>query len=1566
MFRHHKKNLFVQLTIGILFLGALMFCLLKILPARAQEQIKIFPTVYATYSLGDLLVQAPGAKAEALAKEGWENPQFSLNQDLDPNAPLANFNSQNSASPFAVSNNPDQQSRLPLAQFFKRIFTLFKITSAQAQDQGGDDLPPLPLINDLPLIDDNSNLNNNVASTTTEDIITPILENTEAPTIRPEVITTTSTQEILPSAPLTETKVLELSNFDLGNNFSALGGSASGGKNQQIQNVQLMLSFAGKVTTNDKLQIDYFYQGSWQNAGELNLEPEKEVSNATNGGYFLFALPIFTKWEDLGNLKVRFVYQANFSPRNSAIFLDSAWLEVDYNNPEEIKEQLKTVKHLGISGKSVFSYNENPEFDLTLPDQNKNQGLFEKVVSLFNRTKIKTTLINPDGQKSNEEARIKGNKINISKKDTKNFKPGLYKLIVTADDNGEEVSQKIDFAWGVLAINVNKSIYVNSPLINTNNKLNDTNNFSGGEVAYIQMGVLSNYGRTICDANLRLEITTPKSETKILTTENGEIKYSPTCGQNNVTDFPDYFAYYKIDETGTYKMKLVNLDNKYEIEDSFEARESVPFEVERIGATRINPFSSTYVMHFKIKANQDFNGTIREHAPEDFEITEQKGMRLKNNNGAKEIIWQKQISAGESIDLNYEFQAPKISPQFYLLGPLEMVTLNIGDQLVFSEARQWQIAADATNMLLFWAGSGGSCSGAGAPPTGWILVNDGSFTAVFPRGDATYTANEGGSATHTHTANGAVTGISGSATRDIGGSTDISNTHTHTISVGGVTASNSLPLYKDLCVIKLSAGGIPTGPTAIPQNVLTIFDATVPSGWSDYSSTFGTYFIRGNTTPGGTSGSNTHDPGHTVTGTLTANSSGNSGPKNTGYCASLFAHTHTFSLQSTDTPSIQPLSQNIILGQKTTSAGPIPNGMIAMFDGDPGADWIIKSGVAGDFNTKYLKVTGAYGNNASGATTHTHSQISGNSNSYTATDVTANNGTLTNIDTHYHTMTLDLAVGTNTNLPPYTDVVIAKALVNALPAWASNGTCGGSYPCENPASTTTTPTNEGSAVTFIGTATDDNNDQWKLLICKTNGTTGTDCDGGASDRWCVSSSFVNSGLQNTCAYTTLNGDIESNIWYAHACDSTGCSVVGHQGSGGSGSPFEVNHDSAFTVFSDNSPINPDGVVTFSTTADDPDTGDQITLYVCKTASFTAPSTCNGGAWCNSSAVASDPSCQYDDADNILQDNTWGAYGYIVDDHGLVASGGQQGVDSVMTISNVAPSITASSIDLRNTGGETILVPSVEQNWTTGFKVHFIVTDYNSCVNVSSTNEIASAITNVYRSGITQSGCDIDGEDNNNNCYANAQVGNGGSCYQNTSVDPCNGASDATVGWTCEFALQYHVDPTVATNTQYPDDTWLTSVKATDDDSDPSTLVETDTGREMDKFSSYDLNTASVAYGSVAPDNESSNVTSTLEATGNVGLDAEYSGTDMTYSTSTPILVSQQKYDLTGGKAWADMDYTLSVTSTPQELNCPKTIVSLSPKTKDTFFKLKVPAGQSPGDYTGTDTFLGVEGESAGW
>ncbi len=341
-------------------------------------------------------------------------------------------------------------------------------------------------------------------------------------------------------------------------------------------------------------------------------------------------------------------------------------------------------------------------------------------------------------------------------------------------------------------------------------------------------------------------------------------------------------------------------------------------------------------------------------------------------------------------------------------------------------------AVDVNDYIyLFWT----NCA---SPPSGWSVVSDADGEAfydaadggLFPRGGSSYSRHAGGALTHTHADTVADTGISGLSRRRASGATTASNAHVHDTNSASVDSISSLPAYKNICVIRYD-NGIPNGDAAIPQNAVAIFDAAPPAGWSDYSATFGTNFVRGNSTSGGTGGSNTHQgTGHTISSIILGGTNADWTTNGTGANASTSTHTHTVPNQTSDTPDTQPPYIEIYLGQKTSSAGPIPNGMIAMFDdtdssvGFSVAGWTRLSDGGGDFNGKFLKVTGAYGS-PSGATTHTHAVINTSSNSGGA-DVVSGSQTQNNINSHTHTVDITLADGTNTNIPPYTDIVIAK------------------------------------------------------------------------------------------------------------------------------------------------------------------------------------------------------------------------------------------------------------------------------------------------------------------------------------------------------------------------------------------------------------------------------------------------------------------------------------------------------------------------------------------------------------
>ncbi len=179
------------------------------------------------------------------------------------------------------------------------------------------------------------------------------------------------------------------------------------------------------------------------------------------------------------------------------------------------------------------------------------------------------------------------------------IKPGEYTLVVTSAD-GKMLEQ--DFSWGVLAINTNKSYY------------------KPGEKAHLEFAVLNEFGNMVCDVKLSLKISNDQlGVNDELSTQNGDITVNPECYSHNFTLKPDYEATYVTRQEGTYHMTLTaqTANKTYTIRDILTVDDSVAFDVERITATRIYP-SNSYPVIFKITANEDFDGIIKESVPGSF------------------------------------------------------------------------------------------------------------------------------------------------------------------------------------------------------------------------------------------------------------------------------------------------------------------------------------------------------------------------------------------------------------------------------------------------------------------------------------------------------------------------------------------------------------------------------------------------------------------------------------------------------------------------------------------------------------------------------------------------------------------------------------------------------------------------------------------------------------------------------------------------------------------------------------------------------------------------------------
>ena len=259
--------------------------------------------------------------------------------------------------------------------------------------------------------------------------------------------------------------------------------------------------------------------------------------------------------------------------------------------------------------------------------------------------------------------------------------------------------------------------------------------------------------------------------------------------------------------------------------------------------------------------------------------------------------------------------------------------------------------------------------------TGWTLQDGagGELNLInkFIKG-ATAQGSETGSNTHGHSFSGNTPGINYPTRVD--GDTDallLSDDHYHSINHSH-TAVNNIPSYYSLIPYRC------TGSSRKVGMIMFFYGGSVPSGWSTYNNLLNR-FLRGGSSAGGPSGSDTHSHGsqsYTTGGYVGGDQINPSGGndiylwKNGG-----IAHTHTYNHGHTDSSDIKPLYSNLI-PVSMGSGGKLEVGIVAIFRGSTVPDkWHLCDGNGGTPNimNKYIR-----GNNASsgggGSNSHGHSK----------------------------------------------------------------------------------------------------------------------------------------------------------------------------------------------------------------------------------------------------------------------------------------------------------------------------------------------------------------------------------------------------------------------------------------------------------------------------------------------------------------------------------------------------------------------------------------------------------------
>jgi hypothetical protein len=439
------------------------------------------------------------------------------------------------------------------------------------------------------------------------------------------------------------------------------------------------------ITPNqEKIALTFEIESAPKQLPSLNINPEKLVPRQTGEEIIIytrtnrkaFSLKNAAITDKKGSkTQVRMVLDStSYDNFNITFNINNDWLS-DKTRVFPLVLSVDTVSLFherlisAVPVKQDFSATEKPKFIIDMSDVEEPLR-----TALLNRdySKLKFGAIDARGKGRQIPAELvsSNGRLVLKFKNTGSYiRPGLFDLLVQYGDDPSFIGEE-EFSWGVLAMNPNRAVY------------------RPGQEAKIDITVLNELGRVVCDADLNLKITDPAGNITTLTTNNG-IEITEGCFKKE-TELPDYTTTYKTSIAGTYNMRLTATteNGPYTITDKFTADSNSPFYVKRSGPTRIFP-PKTYSMRMTIEANQNA-ASIVETVPNDFTITNSDEFDISRD-GKQRITWEKKLEKGEEVEISYNFKGPSIYPALYFIGPLK-----IGS---WQEPRVWQIAVDALNTL---------------------------------------------------------------------------------------------------------------------------------------------------------------------------------------------------------------------------------------------------------------------------------------------------------------------------------------------------------------------------------------------------------------------------------------------------------------------------------------------------------------------------------------------------------------------------------------------------------------------------------------------------------------------------------------------------------------------------------------------------------------------------------------------------------------------------------------------------------------------------------------------------
>jgi len=222
-------------------------------------------------------------------------------------------------------------------------------------------------------------------------------------------------------------------------------------------------------------------------------------------------------------------------------------------------------------------------------------------------------------------------------------------------------------------------------------------------------------------------------------------------------------------------------------------------------------------------------------------------------------------------------------------------------------------------------------------------------------------------------------------------------------------------------------------------------------------------------------------------------------------------------------------------------------------------------------------------------------------------------------------------------------------------------------------------------------------------------------------------------------------------------------------------------------------------------------------------------------------------------------------------------------------------------------------------------------------------DLLNATSTIYRSG-AGAACAAD----NNNCY----ISTAPLCtFSNCSGNSC------TVS--CQADIYFHADATDIT--PYEGEEWLALIEA-EDQTGGIDIGAVASGVELLTLQALDV-TTSINYGSleVASTTGSYNPTTTVQNLGNVPIDIELEGTDLTDGGDSFIPTSEQKFSTTtfSYSACGTCGTLSSTTPVSLDVDLSKPSAVIPPVTDVVYWGIEIPFGVASNPHSGTNIFYAV-------